>query len=105
MRMAVAVLTVALAGAASADCPPGGCFPGGGPAATDCFIEWAGLTGAATSCADGSNDRAARRRYGSPFCRVIRPTKITYGRALSTPSADSTDVPGSGAYSAVSIPL
>jgi hypothetical protein len=48
----VALLTLLVLGArARADCPP--CFPGGGPAATDCFVEWGGIAGPATACADG----------------------------------------------------
>src|SRR5262249_638602 len=35
-------------------CPPAGCFAGGGPAATDCFVEWAGVSAAQTTCVDGS---------------------------------------------------
>ena len=30
-----------------------------------------------TSCAEGSSDAAARSSTGTPFCLVIRPTKIT----------------------------
>ncbi len=58
-----------------------------------------------TSWADGSSSAAARSSTGTPFCRVIRPTKITYGRFWSMPCRSSTSVPGSGEYSAVSIPL
>ena len=58
-----------------------------------------------TSCAAGSSMAAARSSTATPFCRVIRPTKITYGRSGSTPYLVSTSVSGSGAYSAVSMPL
>ena len=58
-----------------------------------------------TSCADGSSAAAARNSTGTPFCLVIRPTKMTYGRDRSIPCLSSTSVPKSGAYSAVSIPL
>ncbi len=52
MRSAiVAVVALVLGGTARADCPP--CFPGGGPAATDCFVQWAGISAASTACADG----------------------------------------------------
>jgi hypothetical protein len=53
MRFALATLALlAVARAVLADCPP--CFPGGGPAATDCFVQWAGVSATATACADGS---------------------------------------------------
>jgi len=57
MRRAVLIgLTLLLAGqTARAQCPPAGCFPGGGPAATDCFVEWAGVSAAETTCVDGSS--------------------------------------------------
>jgi hypothetical protein len=42
-----------LARLAGAVCPPD-CVPGGGPAATDCIIEWGGIAGAGTTCVDGS---------------------------------------------------
>ena len=58
-----------------------------------------------TSWADGSSAAAARSSTGTPFCLVIRPTKMTYGRAGSIPCLASTDVSGSGAYSTVSIPF
>jgi hypothetical protein len=58
-----------------------------------------------TSCAAGSSMALARSSTGTPFCLVIRPTKITYGRPGSMPCLDSTPVSSSGAYSAVSIPL
>ena len=41
-----------LASAALADCPPD-CVAGGGPAATDCFIEWSGVPGMSDACTDG----------------------------------------------------
>jgi hypothetical protein len=55
MRVALLVLSTTLGGAALADCPPGACFAGGGPASTDCFVQWAGITTGNTSCADGSS--------------------------------------------------
>ncbi len=58
-----------------------------------------------TSWADGSSADAARSSTGTPFCLVIRPTKITYGRDWSMPCLTRTSVPGSGAYSVVSMPL
>ena len=58
-----------------------------------------------TSCADGSSVAAARSSAGTPFCRVIRPTKMTYGRDGSMSCLSRTSVPGSGAYCAVSMPL
>ena len=64
-----------------------------------------GWPASSTSCAPGTRLAAARSSTGTPFCRVIRPTKMTAGRAGSTPWRPSTDVPGSGAYSAVSMPL
>src|SRR6185312_1292828 len=47
-----------------------------------------GVSGApaqSTSCASGTKSRAAASRCPTPFCRVIRPTKTTYGRSGSTP--------------------
>lgn len=45
-------LVAAMAGKAWADCPD--CVGGGGPAKTDCFIEWRGLPATlAVDCADG----------------------------------------------------
>ena len=38
-----------------------------------------------TSWAAGSRARAASSRWGTPFWRVMRPTKITEGRSGSTP--------------------
>ena len=52
-----------------------------------------------------SKRRAARSRWGTPFWRVIRPTKTTDGRRGSTPRRSTTSVPGSGRYSSVSMPL
>jgi hypothetical protein len=53
MRSSTALLSLLLlAGLARADCPPD-CFPGGGPAATDCFIEWRGISAGSTTCRDG----------------------------------------------------
>ena len=40
-----------------------------------------------TSCTSGGSSRQARRNSGSPFWRVIRPTKTTDGRSGSTPCA------------------
>lgn len=55
MRLAIALLTAFLFAAAvvRADCPPD-CFPGGGPSATDCFVEWGGISSTTTTCADGA---------------------------------------------------
>jgi len=58
-----------------------------------------------TSCASGGRLAAARSRTGTPFCRVIRPTKITIGRDGSTPNRCRTPVLSFGAYSRVSIPF
>ncbi len=44
-----------------------------------------GCPAQSTSWAAGSMAAAARSSTGTPFCRVIRPTKITDGRATSTP--------------------
>ena len=44
------ILGVRLAGAV---CPPD-CVPGGGPAATDCVVEWGGIASAGTTCVDGT---------------------------------------------------
>lgn len=53
--VAVVVFGVLLGGVAGADCP-GTCVPGGGPAATDCFVQWSGVPGPTTvnvACTDG----------------------------------------------------
>ena len=42
------------------------------------------------SCTSGSRRRAASKRYGRPFCRVMRPTKTTLRRAGSMPKRSST---------------
>lgn len=54
-RVLLTGLILLLATAARADCPPGPCFAGGGPAATDCFVEWSGVSAAQTTCVDGSS--------------------------------------------------
>ncbi len=64
-----------------------------------------GAPASSTSCALGSSMAAARSSTGTPFCRVMRPTKTTYGRSASMPRRASTSIDGSGAYSAVSMPL
>ena len=51
----IGFLALLAAQAARAQCPPAGCFAGGGPAATDCFVEWAGVAAAQTTCVDGSS--------------------------------------------------
>ena len=40
-----------------------------------------------TSWTSAGSFAAARSRYGTPFCRVFRPTKTTLGRSGSMPSA------------------
>ena len=44
------LLVARLAGAV---CPPD-CVGGGGPAATDCVIEWGGISGTVSTCVDGT---------------------------------------------------
>jgi len=51
MRLAFAILVVTGA-VASAQCPPS-CAGGGGPATTDCFLAFGGVTGASVTCTDG----------------------------------------------------
>ena len=55
MRLAtvVVIAAAALGGRARAQCPSV-CLPGGGPARTDCVIEWSGLPGMTASCVDGT---------------------------------------------------
>jgi hypothetical protein len=54
MRFPLSALVVLFAVAARADCPPD-CVPGGGPKATDCYLQWTGLaTLTPEPCADGS---------------------------------------------------
>ena len=53
------------------------------PPARSTSAASSGVSGApahSTSCTPAGSVRAARSRCGSPFCRVIRPTKMTYGR-------------------------
>src|SRR5215468_195509 len=45
-------ILLAVGGAVRADCPPD-CVGGGGPAATDCFVAFGGITAASTTCVDG----------------------------------------------------
>ena len=55
MTRASFALTCALlsvAAPARAACDPS-CFAGGGPAATDCFVQWQGASGPRLSCTDG----------------------------------------------------
>jgi len=49
---AIAAVALLAAGIARAACPPN-CVAGGGPAATDCFVQWGGITTAKASCTDG----------------------------------------------------
>jgi hypothetical protein len=49
---AIAVAALAVAAVAHAACPPD-CVLGGGPATTDCFVQWGGIPAAKTSCTDG----------------------------------------------------
>jgi hypothetical protein len=49
----VLVASLLLASHAVADCPPA-CMPGGGPAATDCFVAWGGIAAPAATCMDGA---------------------------------------------------
>jgi hypothetical protein len=48
------LLSVFLAGVATAACPGADCVGGGGPAATDCIVTWSGITAAVTTCVDGT---------------------------------------------------
>lgn len=54
MRLVTAFAGVVLAGgvALGQTCPPT-CMRGGGPASTDCFIEWGGVQAPVSSCTDG----------------------------------------------------
>jgi len=52
--LAVAALVAALRLPASGACPGSDCFAGGGPAATDCFVAFSGMTSKKLSCTDGS---------------------------------------------------
>ena len=51
--MAALACALACARAARAACP-GDCVGGGGPAATDCFVEFDGIVTTNTSCTDGN---------------------------------------------------
>ena len=104
---------------AHAQCPPAGCFPGGGPAATDCFVEWAGVPAAQTPCVDGSScdsDGIADGTCTFPIAGCINvapctgPTSVTLkgrdagaqalGAALAAlPPAESTCTPAGFALS------
>lgn len=52
--MAALACALALARTAPAACPAADCFGGGGPPATDCFVEFDGTVTANTSCTDGN---------------------------------------------------
>lgn len=53
MRVAIAVgLVLFSAWHGFAQCPPS-CFGGGGPATTDCFLSWGGVTSPSVTCTDG----------------------------------------------------
>ena len=45
-------LIATLSGKARADCPPD-CVAGGGPAATDCFVQFSGIPSTTVTCNDG----------------------------------------------------
>ncbi len=67
-----------------------------------------GVSGApahSTTCTSGGSSAQARRNSGSPFCRVIRPTKTTDGRSGSTPSSRTRSGFTIGVQSSVSMPL
>lgn len=49
---AICFLLAAVAPGARATCPDG-CFPGGGPAASDCLLQFSGISAARTTCTDG----------------------------------------------------
>jgi len=55
MRVVIVLGVVGLlwSGVSRADCPTSGCVAGGGPAATDCFVQWGGITDAKQVCTDG----------------------------------------------------
>lgn len=48
----VFVAVIATFAPAFADCP-GACVPGGGPATTDCFLQFGGIAGTSVTCTDG----------------------------------------------------
>jgi hypothetical protein len=53
MRILTALaIAVLFAVPALAECPPD-CVGGGGPAATDCFVAWSGISSTAVTCTDG----------------------------------------------------
>ena len=71
-------------------------------------LRISGVSGApahSTICTSGGSWATARRNSGSPFCRVIRPTKTTEGRSGSTPSSRTRSGFGVGRQSSVSMPL
>ncbi len=49
-----------------------------------------------TSCVSGRKSLAADSSTETPFCRVTRPRKATYGRLRSIPNRSRTSVAGSG---------
>jgi len=51
--VAALVCALAFARAAAATCP-GDCIAGGGPAATDCYVEYDGIVTTNTACTDGN---------------------------------------------------
>jgi hypothetical protein len=53
MRVVAAIAIILVSSAlAAADCPPD-CVAGGGPAATDCCVEYGGITSQLATCTDG----------------------------------------------------
>ena len=54
LRAALLVVVFALSGLAAAECPPD-CVAGGGPAATDCFVAFGGISSTSVSCTDGTS--------------------------------------------------
>jgi hypothetical protein len=54
MRTGIAIISAVLVAAnALADCPGTTCVAGGGPAATDCFVAFSGISSTTVSCTDG----------------------------------------------------
>src|SRR5699024_11304013 len=51
------------------------------------------------------SSRTARRKYGRPFWRVMRPTNTTVGASGSMPREVRAEVSGFGAHWSMSMPL
>src|SRR6516165_5619081 len=94
------LLVARLAGAV---CPPD-CVGGGGPAATDCVIEWGGISGTVSTCVDGTACDVGGTCGVSTMTSVkVAPRTVAAGAALA--SAMETLTPGQCTAPGFAIPV